>query len=143
MSNPQSVPYKGTATCPLAATRTWCQRLNSNQLHPTYEIGDYPLRLRWHNITLARAEGFEPPSSALETDSLPLSLRPRVPEEFSKTNKKPGARPGPVLPQMHLDPQDTTPQMTRLVILVMTCLKACCISLTFSYRVPEFVSTRK
>ena len=48
--NPQSVSYKETATCQLAATRTWCQRLNSNQLQQGYESCDYPLRLRWHNL---------------------------------------------------------------------------------------------
>ena len=94
MLNPQAVSYKETATYQLAATRTWCQRLNSNQLQQGYETCDYPLRLRWHK--LARAEGFEPSSSALETDSLTLSLRPRIPDQLSKTNKKPGARPGPV-----------------------------------------------
>ena len=83
MSNPQSVSYKETATCQLAATRTWCQRLNSNQLQQGYETCDYPLRLRWHK--LARAEGFEPPSSALETDSLTLSLRP----QFQRAIKNP------------------------------------------------------
>ena len=40
--------------------------------------------------------------------------------------------------QIHSDPQDTTPQMTRLVILVITCLKVCCISLTRSYIVAQF-----
>jgi hypothetical protein len=29
--------------------------------------------------------------------------------------------------------------MTRLVILVIPCLKVCCISLAFSYRVPQLV----
>ena len=40
--------------------------------------------------------------------------------------------------QIHSDPQDTTPQMTRLVILVIPCLKVCCISLTRSYIVAQF-----
>jgi hypothetical protein len=98
----------------------------------------YPLLLRWHN--LARAEGFEPPSSALETDSLTLSLRPQFSDQLSKSNKKPGARPGPVHKQIHSDPQDTAPQMTRLVILVITCLKVCCITLTRRNIVPQLAT---
>ena len=137
MLNPQAVSYKETATYQLAATRTWCQRLNSNQLQQGYETCAISTSASLAN--LARAEGFEPPSSALETDSLTLSLRPRIPDQLSKTNKKPGARPGPVQIQIHSDPQHTTPQMTRLVILVMTCLKVCCISLTFNQRVLQLV----
>jgi len=68
----------------------------------------------------------------LSPDSLALSLRPRYNSELSKSNKKPGARPGPVHRQIHSDPQHTTPQMTRLVILVMPRLKVFCISLTVS-----------
>jgi hypothetical protein len=136
-SNPQSVSYKETATCQLAATRTWCQRLNSNQLQQGYETCAISTSASLAN--LARAEGFEPPSSALEADSLALSLRPHFPEELSKTNKKPGARPGPVHKQIHSDPQHTTPQMTRFVILVIPRLKVCCISLAFSYSVPQLV----
>src|SRR5882762_1913328 len=117
-----------TATCQLAATRTWCQRLNSNQLQQGYETCAISTSASLAN--LARAEGFEPPSSALETDSLTLSLRPHFPDELSKSNKKPGARPGPVHKQIHSDPQHTTPQMTRLVILVISCLRICCISHT-------------
>ena len=42
---------------------------------------------------------------------------------------------------MHLDPQDTTAQMTRLVILVMPCLKVFCMVLTRSSRVTQIAST--
>ena len=103
-------------------------------------------RLRRHN--LARAEGFEPPSSAFHPSDEDLSLgTPVVARQFdveltpafSKSNKKPGARPGPVQKQIHSDPQHTTPQMTRLVILVITCLKVCCISFTRSYRVHQLM----
>src|ERR1700689_5133880 len=37
----------------------------------------------------------------LSPDSLTLSLRPRFPDELSKSNKKPGAGPGPVRIQIH------------------------------------------
>jgi hypothetical protein len=53
---------------------------NSNQLQQGYETCAISTSASLAN--LARAEGFEPPSSALETDSLTLSLRPR----FSFTN---------------------------------------------------------
>ena len=91
---------------------------------------------------MARAEGFEPPSSALETDSLTLSLRPRFRKAIATSNRKPRPRPGSrVLLRMHLDPQDTTAHLTRLVILVMACLKVICIILTRCYRVTQFAST--
>ena len=95
----------------------------------------YPLLLRWRN--LARAEGFEPPSSGFPprryerpiAGGLPVvarqfavELTPAFSKELSKTNKKPGAWPGPVHRQIHSDPQHTTPQMTRLVILAITYL---------------------
>jgi hypothetical protein len=53
---------------------------------------------------------------------------------LSKSNKKPGARPGPVHKQTHSDPQHTVPQMTRLVILVITRLKVFCISHTLKLK---------
>ena len=87
MSNPQSVSYKETATYHLAATRTWCQRLNSNQLQPGYESCAISTSASLAN--LARAEGFEPPSSALETDSLTLSLRPRFQMNCQRAIKNP------------------------------------------------------
>ena len=51
----------------------------------------------------------------------PLRLHPR----FSKSNKKPGlSRVWCAMRKMHSDPQDTTPQMTRfVVILTMSRLK--------------------
>ena len=142
MSNPQTVSYKETATYQLAATRTWCQRLNSNQLQQGYETCAISTSATLAN--LARAEGFEPPSSAFHPSDEDLSLGTPVVarqfdveltpaiflDELSKSNKKPGARPGPVQKQTHSDPQHTTPQMTRLVILAITCLKVCCISHT-------------
>jgi len=54
---------------------------------------------------LARAEGFEPPSSAFHPGDEDLSLgapvvarqfRVELTPAFSKSNKKPGAKPGPV-----------------------------------------------
>jgi len=50
---------------------------------------------------------------------------------FSKTNKKPDLSRGLVLiAHMHSDPQDTTPQITRLlVILTMSRLKVLSIML--------------
>src|ERR1035437_151509 len=71
----------------------------------------------------------------LSPGSLTLSLRPQLPIKLSKTNKKPGAMPGPEQKKIHSDPQHTTPQMTRLVILAITCLKVCCISFTRNYTV--------
>jgi hypothetical protein len=53
---------------------------------------------------------------------------------LSKTNKKPGTWPGPVQLQIHSDPQHATPQMTRLVILPISCLKVRCISLNLELR---------
>jgi hypothetical protein len=105
---------------------------NSNPLQQGYETCAISTSASLAN--LARAEGFEPPSSALETDSLTLSLRPHFPEQLSKSNKKPGARPGPVHKQTHSDPQHTVPQMTRLVILVITRLKVFCISHTLKLK---------
>ena len=55
-----------------------------------------------------------------------ISLIPRKTNSyFSKSNKKPGlSRVWCVQLEMHSDPQDTTPQMTRLlVILTMSRLK--------------------
>ena len=65
--------------------------------------------------------GLEPPGPVLETGSVATSLTP----SFSKTNKNPDLGRGLVLiRRMHSDPQDTTPQMTRLlVILTMPRLK--------------------
>ena len=65
--------------------------------------------------------GLEPPGPVLETGSVATSLTP----SFSRSNKKPGLSRGLVLAaHMHSDPQDTTPQMTRLpVILNMSRLK--------------------
>lgn len=37
----------GPSTSPEDSGKTWCQRLNSNQLLRLYEGLDYPLRLRW------------------------------------------------------------------------------------------------
>ena len=45
--------------------------------------------------------------------------------------------------QIHSDPQDTTPQMTRLVILAITCLKVCCIEFARNYTVTQIASLCK
>jgi hypothetical protein len=70
---------------------------------------------------LARVGGLEPPGPVLETGSVATSLTP----SFSKSNKKPGLSRVWCAPhKMHSDPQDTTPQMTRfVVILTMSRLK--------------------
>jgi hypothetical protein len=91
VSNPQSVSYKETATYQLAATRTWCQRLNSNQLQPGYETGDYPLRLRWQKI--GGGGGHRTRCIRLWR---PTFFQCELHPHLSKINKKPGARPGPV-----------------------------------------------
>ena len=122
-SNPQSVSYKETATCQLAATRTWCQRLNSNQLQQGYESCDYPLRLRWE--TLAGVAAIEPASSCFPPQRLrPIaggpvvdrrSTRLNVTPQLSKTKKKPGTGPGSGARTMHADPQGATPHISRFV----------------------------
>ena len=63
---------------------------------------------------MARVGGLEPPGPVLETGSVATSLTP----SFSKTNKKsrPGSGSGAIA-RMHSDPQDTTPQMTRFVVI--------------------------
>ena len=61
---------------------------NSNQLQQGYETCAISTSASLAN--LARAEGFEPPSSALETDSLTLSLRPRFPQtNYQRAIKNP------------------------------------------------------
>lgn len=60
---------------------------------------------------------------------------------FQRPIKNPDLGRGLVLiARMHSDPQDTTPQMTRLVILVISCLRVCCISFTRRYIVPQLVT---
>lgn len=55
---------------------------------------------------------------------------PAIAFRFSKSNEKPRTGRGLVATRIHSDPQDTIPQTIRLVVLVITCLKVCCISLT-------------
>ena len=77
--------------------------------------------IRMSFAALARVGGLEPPGPVLETGSVATSLTP----SFSKSNKKPGlSRVWCVQHEMHSDPHDTTPQMTRfVVILTMSRLK--------------------
>jgi hypothetical protein len=62
---------------------------------------------------------------------------------FSKTNKNPDLGRGLVLiAAMHSDPQDTTPQMTRLpVILIMSCLKVPSITSIHHHAFQDICST--
>ena len=79
------------------------------------------LLIRMSFAALARVGGLEPPGPVLETGSVPLRLHPH----FQRPIKNPDLGRGLMLvARMHSDPQDTTPQMTRLpVILAMSRLK--------------------
>jgi hypothetical protein len=79
------------------------------------------LLIRMSFAALARVGGLEPPGPVLETGSVATSLTP----SFSKINENPDLGRGLMLiARTHSAPQDTTPQMTRLpVILTMSRLK--------------------
>ena len=79
---------------------------------------------------MAGAAGFEPASSGLEPDSLALSLRPQSITSFVKDPKEnPPLMAGSGRNNTDSAPQDTFPQMTRLlVILVLACLSICVMS---------------
>ena len=88
---------------------------------------------------MARVGGLEPPGPVLETGSVATSLTP----SFSKSNKKPGLSRVWCAPQeMHSDPQDTTPQMTRfVVILTMSRLKVLSIASIHRHSFESYCST--
>jgi hypothetical protein len=88
---------------------------------------------------MARVGGLEPPGPVLETGSVATSLTP----SFSKSNKKPGlSRVWCATHKMHSDPQDTTPQMTRLpVILAISCLKVLSIASIHRHYFESYCST--
>ena len=76
--------------------------------------------------TRTSGSGFLPHGRMSAGDPLsPGSVATSLTPSFSKSNKKPGlSRVWCALREMHSDPQDTTPQMTRfVVILTMSRLK--------------------
>jgi hypothetical protein len=81
----------------------------------------HELRSRWQGM-----KDSNPQISLWRRAVCAISLIPRkISSHFSKSNKKPGLSRVWCAPhEMHSDPQDTTPQMTRLlVILTMSRLK--------------------